>query len=83
MKQIELNEHGLKVWKHKTNKRLFLIQSYRWKDVLHLLDETEGRQFIDSYKASTYNYSAWDPMTLEEYAKVKTKYRDIYETNKN
>jgi hypothetical protein len=76
---MELNEFGLKVWKHKTNKRIFLEQSYRWKDNLVLLDETEGRQVIDSYTASTYNYSAWEPMTKEEYDKVKSKYREIYE----
>jgi hypothetical protein len=50
---MELNEYGLKVWKHKTNKRLFLQQSYRWKDNLLLLDETEGRQIVDTFIAST------------------------------
>ena len=44
----ELNEHGLLVFKHKTNKRLFLQKTYRWVDRLILLDETEGRQIIDS-----------------------------------
>lgn len=61
MENNELNEFGLKVWKHKTNKRLFLEQSYRWKDSLVLIDETENRQVIDNYKASTYNYSTWTP----------------------
>lgn len=77
--RIELNENGLAVWKHKTNKRLFLQQSYRWKDSLFLLDETEGRQIVDNFKASTFNYDAWEPMTTEEYSKVKRKFIEIYE----
>jgi hypothetical protein len=75
---MELNEFGLKVWKHKTNKILFLQQSYRWKDNLVLIDETEGRQIIDSYKASTYDYSAWTPMTKEDYDSVTSYYKEIY-----
>jgi hypothetical protein len=63
----ELNEYGLKVWVHKTNKNLFLQQSYRWVDDLMLLDETNERQIIDNYKASTYNYKAWRPMTKKEF----------------
>lgn len=78
----ELNEHGMRVWKHKTNKRLFLQQSYRWKDSLSLIDETEGRQIVDSYQASTYDFGAWTPMTQEEYNSVKSKYREVYEQEK-
>jgi hypothetical protein len=74
----ELNEFGLLLFKHKTNKRLFLVKSYRWVDQLTLLDETESRQIIDTYKFSTYNLSAWSPVTKEEYAKVEEKFRDIY-----
>lgn len=79
MNRIELDEFGLQVWKHKTNKRLFLHQSYKWVDNLTLLDETEDRQLIDNYKASTYDFSNWIPMTKEEFSKVKSKYKDIYE----
>ena len=75
---MELNEHGLKVWKHQTNKRLFLQQSYRWKDSLVLLDETEGRQIVDTFIASTFDYGAWKPMTQEEYDSVKSKFTEIY-----
>lgn len=75
---MELNEFGLKVWKHKTNKRLFLQQSYSWKDNLTLIDETEERQIIDTYKASTYDYSAWTPMTKDEYDSVKNDFKEIY-----
>lgn len=78
-KGIELNEDGLVIWKHKTNKRLFLQQSYRWKDRLLLIDETEGRQVIDTFKASTFDYGAWESMTVEEYKRVKAKFREIYE----
>ncbi len=76
--EIELNEYGLLVFKHKTNKRLFLQKSYKWKDNLILLDETEGRQIIDNYKYSTYNLDAWESVTKEEYSKVKTHFKDIY-----
>ena len=77
--KIELNDNGLAVWKHKTNKRLFLQQFYCWVDRLILLDETEGRQIVDSFRASTFNYNAWEPMTVEEYSKVKSKFKEIYE----
>ena len=75
---MELNEYGLKVWKHKTNERLFLQQSYRWKDNLVIIDESEGRQIVCSFIASTFDYSAWSPMTIDEYNKVENKYREIY-----
>ncbi len=75
---MELNEDGLKVWKHKTNKRLFLEQSYRWKDSLMLLDETEERQVVDIFKASTFDYRAWISMTQKEYDSVKSKFTEIY-----
>ena len=75
---MKLNEFGKRVWKHKTNKRLFLEQSFDWVDNLILLDETEGRQIVDSYKASTYDFSAWQSMTKEEYDSIKSKYTEVY-----
>jgi hypothetical protein len=76
---MELDSFGKRVWKHKTNKRLFLEQSYRWVDRLILLDETDGRQIVDEYKASTYDYSAWQPMSKKEYDLVKSNFKEIYE----
>jgi hypothetical protein len=75
---MELNELGCKVWKHKTNKRLFLEKSYRWVDRLVLIDETEGRDIVMNFKASTFEFYAWEPMTKEEFNSVKSKYREIY-----
>jgi hypothetical protein len=75
---MELDEFGLRVWKHKTNKRLFLQQSYRWKDDVLLIDETEGRQIIDYFKASTFDYDAWEPMTQEEFNSVVSYYKEIW-----
>jgi len=75
---MELNEYGLKVWKHKTNKRLILEQRYSWKDSLMLLDETEERQIVDIFKASTFDYRAWISMTQEEFNSVKSKFTEIY-----
>ena len=78
MENFELNDSGLRVWRHKTNKRLFLEQQYGWVDKVVMLDETEGRQVIDIYRASTYNFGAWEPVTQDEYKLVKQKYTDIY-----
>jgi hypothetical protein len=80
LNNMELNEFGLRVWKHNSNKRLFLQQSYRWKDLIVLIDETEGRQIIDYFKASTFDYSAWKPMTQEEYNSVKLYFKEIWES---
>ncbi len=77
-KELYLNEYGLIVFKHKTNKRLFLERTYHWKDNITLLDETEGRQVIMCQKYSTFNTNAWQPITKEEYSKVDKKYTDIY-----
>lgn len=75
---MELDEFGLRVWKHKTNKMLFLQQSYRWKDDVLLIDETEGRQIIDYFKASTFDYGEWEPMTQEEFNSVVSYYKEIW-----
>lgn len=78
-KENWLNEYGLLVWKHKTNKRLFLERCYYWVDRVTLLDETEGRQFVDDFKHSTFDYSAWELMTKNEYDLVERKFREIYD----
>ncbi len=75
---MELNQFGLRVWKHKTNKRLFLQKSYSWVDRLTLIDETEGRQIIMDFKASDFDYDVWTPMSKEEFDSVKSKYKEIY-----
>jgi hypothetical protein len=75
---MELNQFGLRVWKHKTNKRLFLQKSYSWEDRLTLIDETEGRQIIMDFKASDFDYDAWTPMSKEEFDSVGSKYKEIY-----
>lgn len=77
---MELNEYGRRVWKHKTNKILFLDKPYSWSDRLFLLDETESRQIVDSFLASTFDFSAWEPMTKEEYTSVVKHFKEIYES---
>jgi hypothetical protein len=74
-----LNQYGLRVWKHKANKRLFLQQAYEWNDRLLLLDETEGRHVVDEFKASSFNYDYWIPMTQSEFDSVKSYYKEVYE----
>lgn len=78
-KEFELNDHGMLVFKHKTNKRLFLQRSYRWKDQLTLIDETEGRQIIMDFKFSDFEFYAWEPMTQSEFDRVESNYKEIYE----
>jgi len=78
MEPNELNEYGLQVWKHKTNKRLFLERSYRWSKSIALIDETEGRQVIDTFLFDSFIFDAWSPVTVEEGEKIKRRYRDIY-----
>lgn len=73
-----LNEFGLLVFKHKTNKRLFLERSYSWIDRVIMLDETEGRQVIMTFKFSTFDFSAWELVTKEEFDSVKTCYKEIF-----
>ena len=73
-----LDEHGLLVFKHKTNKRLFLQRSYHWVDRLMLLDESIGRQCIMDFKFSTFDFSAWTSITQDEFKKVKSNYKEIY-----
>ena len=75
---IELNEHGMAVWRHKTNKNLFVERPYRWCDTVTVLDETESRRVIDSTKFSTFDFSAWIPVGVEEFKKVKQKFKEIY-----
>jgi hypothetical protein len=81
-----LNQYGLRVWKHIANKRLFLQQAYEWEDRLILLDETEtdtkGRHVVDVYKASSFNYDYWIPMTQSEFDSVKSYYKEIYENER-
>jgi hypothetical protein len=81
MKAHELNEWGMLVFKHKTNKNLFMQKSYRWQDVAHMIDESKGRLIIDSFTFSTYDLTNWEPMTPEEYDSVISNYSEIYKNN--
>lgn len=74
---IELNEHGLAVWRYKYNKNLFVERSYKWLNRVIVLDE-ETRFIIDDTKFDTFDFTNWIPVTTEEYKKVKNNYKDIY-----
>ena len=76
---IELNEFGNAVWRHKTNENLFVERSYRWCDRVVVLDETDGRRVIDDTKFSTFDFSDWIPVGVEEFKKVKQKFKEIYQ----
>jgi hypothetical protein len=77
-KENWLTEFGLLVWKHKTHKGLFLHRHYHWVDRVTLVDEANGRRVVDSFKHSTFDYSAWELITKEEDSKVKDNYTEIY-----
>lgn len=78
MALIELNEHGMAVWRHKTNKNLFVERSYSWCDTVTVLDETEGRRVMDVGKFSEFDFTDWIPVTVEEFKKVQRNFNEIY-----
>jgi hypothetical protein len=76
---MELDEFGKKVWKHKTNKRMFLEQSYAWKERLTLIEEFEDeRNVVMTFGLKSFDFSPWTPMTKEEFNSVKSQYKEIY-----
>jgi hypothetical protein len=79
LKDNWLNEHGLLVWKHKTNQNLFLQRSYHWVDRITMLDETEGRKIVYDQKFSTFDFTDWELMTMTEFVSVKSNFKEIYD----
>ena len=78
---MELDEFGKKVWKHKTNKRLFLEQSYIWKERLTLIEEFEDeRNVVMTFELNSFDFSAWTPMTKEEFDSVKSYYKETFKS---
>jgi hypothetical protein len=69
---------GRKVWRHRHNKNLFIIQSYGWVDNVTLTDESDGRQIIMKFKASTFDFTNWVVLTKEQELSVVDNYREIY-----
>lgn len=76
---IKLDENGMAVWRHKTNQNLFVERTYEWCNRVIILDESEEREVIDDLEFSTFDFSDWTPMTVEEYQRVKRKYKEIYD----
>jgi hypothetical protein len=76
---IELNEWGLAVWRHKENKNLFVERAYNWCDRVIVLDETKTRRVINDAQFSTFNFTDWIPVTVEEFKKVKQFDKEIYD----
>ena len=78
---MELDEFGKKVWKHKTNKRLFLEQSYIWKERLTLIEEFEDeRNVVMTFELNSFDFSAWTPMTKKEFDSVKSYYKETFKS---
>lgn len=65
----ELNEHGERIW-YRYGGRLTLEKSYGWVDVLILIDEENNRRVITQFKASTFDFTDWTPMTKEQFKLV-------------
>ena len=76
---IELNEHGMAIWRHKENKNLFVERHYNWCDRVIVLDETETRHIIDDKRFSEFDFTDWIPVTVEEYKKVNSFNKEIYD----
>lgn len=76
---IPLDQFGMAVWRHKYGKTLFVQRDYDTVDRVVVLDETDGRPVIDDQPYSTFNFADWIPMTEEEFAKVRSNYKEIYE----
>jgi len=81
MQEITLNQHGKLVFKHKTNKNLFLHREYYWIDKINLVDESKNREIIMSFKYSTFDLSNWEAVSVKENDLVKKTYTEIYENN--
>jgi len=76
---MELDEFGKRVWKHKTNKRMFLEQTYHWKKTMVLIEEFEDeRNIVMSLDIEKTDLSSWMPMTKKEFDSVKRNYKEIY-----
>lgn len=79
LEEYYLNDYGKVVFRHYCNKKLFLHRPYYWQDRIIMLDESSGRQHIDSFRFSTFDLGAWEPVTKEQAAKVKGSFTEIYE----
>lgn len=76
---VPLDEFGQAIWLHKHNKNLFIERPYYWCDRIILIDETgDGRRVINETQFSTFDFSDWTPMTVEQFKKVKMQFKDIY-----
>lgn len=77
---IKLNEFGLAVWRHKTDKELFLERDYEWCDRVVTIREHDGRrEIVDNVPFSDFDLSDWIPVTVEEFRLVKSNYKEIHD----
>lgn len=64
---IELNEFGKMIWQNKARPEMWAERAYSWCDrVLFMVN----RQVYDTQKFSTFDFSGWQPITVEEYEKM-------------
>lgn len=82
---IVLDEFGMAVWRHKTNKNLFVQRSYGMCDRVIIIDETFdgiGRNVVNDTNFGTFDFTDWIPMTKEEYSRVinekMSNYKELY-----
>ena len=66
--------------RHNTDKELFVERCYEWCDRVVVLREHDGRrELVDDTAFSTFDFSDWTPVTVEEFSKVKNNFKEIYE----
>lgn len=64
---IILNEFGLAIWKNQYRPEFLAERAYSWCDfVLFMVN----RQVYDSQKFSTFDFTGWRPVTVEEYKEM-------------
>ena len=80
MRVIELNEYGMAVWFHKENKNLFVERAYKWCDRIIMIDETTSRQVVDDTQFSTFDFTDWIPVTVEQFKTVKSNFKEIHDS---
>lgn len=73
-----LNGYGRMVWKHRRDKTLFADKSYSWVDRILIIEEKETRKVVGEMTAKDFDYRDWELMTVDEYAKVKRRFSEIY-----
>ena len=77
---VVLNGFGLAMWRHKDDKTKFVVREFDWRDRVLVLEEVdEDRTVVVAQRFSTFNFSNWIPVSVDEFKKIKRFCKDIYD----